>query len=39
MKYILKLYYVINNIIVKIYNNYKFVLNKTSGQSLCKKVK
>jgi hypothetical protein len=39
MKYIVKLHYVINHIIVKIHNNYKFCLNKRNGQSLCKKIK
>jgi hypothetical protein len=38
IKYIFKLYYVMNYIIVKIYNNCK-KLNKTGDQSWCKKSK
>jgi hypothetical protein len=38
-KYILKLYYAINYIIVKIHNNCIFKKNKTNSQSWCKKSK
>jgi hypothetical protein len=38
IKYIIKIYYIINYTLVKIINNFDF-FNKTSGQSYVKKIK